>query len=399
MRRAHRKSRYGCRECKQRHIKCDESRPCCVNCSTLGRRCSYLTTAVSTSKPPLGRHPPGSSPESAPSSSLPSPRSEAGPVISLSPQQQLTGQVFSLQHLELLHHFETDMAEAMAVGEPLVNSDFLKVTVRQAFSTPYLLDQLLALSAAHMSVLRPDRQQFYRDQATQLQTRALGSFNAVRAEVSDDNCLGMFLFSTFLGHHAIFEIHSSRGDLQTLLDKFVVCLGLHRGIRAIAGQAWPMIQAQIQPLTSAGFGIDPAVFSGDNGTVVNECAGLMELLSAAELSSSSIQACRQAAKALQSALHIQRTPGASPSRRVNAALAWPVLVPVDFVNLLDQRCPEALVILAFYAVLLHNARDYWAFGDTGEILLRSITDHLGPYWAKWLAWPNEVLGIMAEART
>lgn len=41
-RRGHKKSRNGCLECKRRHMKCDETRPQCANCTTVHRACQYL---------------------------------------------------------------------------------------------------------------------------------------------------------------------------------------------------------------------------------------------------------------------------------------------------------------------------------------------------------------------
>ncbi|KAK1237290.1 hypothetical protein MKX08_002915 [Trichoderma sp. CBMAI-0020] len=40
-RRHHTRSRNGCRECKQRHIRCDEQKPYCTNCLVHGRGCHY----------------------------------------------------------------------------------------------------------------------------------------------------------------------------------------------------------------------------------------------------------------------------------------------------------------------------------------------------------------------
>ncbi|KAI1748036.1 hypothetical protein F4782DRAFT_518919 [Xylaria castorea] len=40
-RRSARKSRYGCQECKQRHVKCDETRPSCANCLIRKSPCSF----------------------------------------------------------------------------------------------------------------------------------------------------------------------------------------------------------------------------------------------------------------------------------------------------------------------------------------------------------------------
>jgi len=38
---SHRKSRQGCRNCKLRKIKCDESRPSCAKCQNYGILCNY----------------------------------------------------------------------------------------------------------------------------------------------------------------------------------------------------------------------------------------------------------------------------------------------------------------------------------------------------------------------
>ncbi|KKK22566.1 hypothetical protein ARAM_007029 [Aspergillus rambellii] len=40
-RRPHRKSRAGCAKCKQRRVKCDETRPHCRKCQKLGIDCTY----------------------------------------------------------------------------------------------------------------------------------------------------------------------------------------------------------------------------------------------------------------------------------------------------------------------------------------------------------------------
>ena len=40
-RKAHRKSRTGCQICKQRHVRCDETLPRCLNCIKGNRLCSY----------------------------------------------------------------------------------------------------------------------------------------------------------------------------------------------------------------------------------------------------------------------------------------------------------------------------------------------------------------------
>ncbi|KAH6693350.1 hypothetical protein BKA61DRAFT_499294 [Leptodontidium sp. MPI-SDFR-AT-0119] len=44
-RKAHRKSRGGCRNCKLRRVKCDESKPSCTQCTSYGVTCNYHTSS------------------------------------------------------------------------------------------------------------------------------------------------------------------------------------------------------------------------------------------------------------------------------------------------------------------------------------------------------------------
>ncbi|RGP79253.1 hypothetical protein FLONG3_2689 [Fusarium longipes] len=47
-RKAHKKSRLGCKNCKLRSVKCDESRPSCKRCKTSGFVCSFTQTSPSS---------------------------------------------------------------------------------------------------------------------------------------------------------------------------------------------------------------------------------------------------------------------------------------------------------------------------------------------------------------
>ncbi|EHK49339.1 hypothetical protein TRIATDRAFT_297937 [Trichoderma atroviride IMI 206040] len=68
-----------------------------------------------------------------------------------------------------------------------------------------------------------------------------------------------------------------------------------------------------------------------------------------------------------------------------------MLVSARFGDMVRSRIPEALVILSFYAVLLHRHRSFWVFGDSGRFLIQSISTYLGTKWEQWLLWPNSQL--------
>ncbi|KAK4041123.1 hypothetical protein C8A01DRAFT_15091 [Parachaetomium inaequale] len=406
MRRAHRKSRYGCKVCKQRHIKCDERRPACSNCMVGQRQCSYLLhgpTLQSQSQSPSPGHltttsstgPPTPVPFPLTPSPKPGPLLEnSGATPRPSTEPCLLGEGYSLMHLELFHHFNHKLHLALPGVAP-----FLELALGEAFGTPYLMDELLALAAAHKSTLASNEHDAsaYRTDATQLQTRALSRLNAAQPDVSDENCLALFFFSAFLGQHVLFDVFCPpRPDLSVVLDKFTHCLSLHRGIRTIAWRMLPWVSEQLQSTLKLapedlgmGTGSGAAGTPGSGGQVGTECAALLELLrTKTQLPGPASQACRDAVDTLQQMFDSAR---ADTNRRFVVIQEWPVRVAASYVDLLDQRRPEALVILAYYGVLLLQARDYWAVGDAGSYLIRSVSKHLGTYWADWLKWPNTIL--------
>ena len=77
---------------------------------------------------------------------------------------------------------------------------------------------------------------------------------------------------------------------------------------------------------------------------------------------------------------------------INKILQWPVRVPSRYIDLVEQRRPEALVILSHYAAMIHEAPYYWVLGEgSGRYIIESIGKQLGPFWLEWLAWPFEAL--------
>jgi hypothetical protein len=263
---------------------------------------------------------------------------------------------------------------------------------KSAISEPYLMDELLAVSALHLSTLTSDavEKKRYHHQAAQLQTRALTVFNTTRPAVGDENCIAMFLFSGILGLHALFDSASFRLDYAEFLDRFIQFLSLHRGIRTITRQSWHILSQtelrhivnQISDLESQ----DPQF--AESGT---ECDALMAQVEASgdNLGPTAYSACQEAVGWLQWLSRQRR--GLPSSVQTHVVMAWPVLISFEFLQMLRQRRPEALVILAHWAVFLHYHRDFWVFGDSGRFLLESTRKYLGTYWDDWMAWPMEVL--------
>lgn len=249
--------------------------------------------------------------------------------------------------------------------------------------------EILAIAASHLSQLHPTQQKHYQDASTDLQTKALSLFNIDPLDVHAGNCISKFLFSSFLGIHVFFNTISTSSNDADLLDKFIAYLDIHRGVRAITATSWQMLkETELEPiLQAAETNIQP------RAEEYRECDRLTALLDSSDLSSPYLEECRNALEHLRGLFGSKQCQ--RDSQELDFVFAWPVIISGEYTKLLLKRQPEALIILAYYAVLLHARRRVWVIGDAGRALIESITMHLGTYWKQWLAWPNEMLNMHA----
>lgn len=76
------------------------------------------------------------------------------------------------------------------------------------------------------------------------------------------------------------------------------------------------------------------------------------------------------------------------------AFCWTFRVPSEFLELLEERQPFALTVLAHYAVVLHNLKDSWWMGDWGTRILSAIGDQLDPDWRALIGWAVDATGCL-----
>lgn len=434
-RRPHRNSKQGCMECKARHIKCDELRPSCVNCSTSERQCSYphhgsrsrspksvlsqraidahlkseqnctivkarhvncekLTSSCADcntperqcSYPHHGSHSPN------PSVLVPRATEETS---GKSPCVLRVDTRFTLFHLTCLHHADMHMHDYMALqgsGQPII-----EIALRVAETAPFLLDQVLALSALDLSGKEWPANIAYRHEASELQIRALGLFNESKEGISDTNRLALFLFASLLGIHVLREtlVNHSQGPLATFIEEFLRYLRLHRGVRTfINEQSWDQIlQSELRSLLH----LSHLTTIIDNQTPGKETLKFKAFLGTYDSGSKTSNACQSALRWIQWMLDLAKQDLSSESLGIHATMAWPLVVPDDYIHALNQHRPEALAVLAYYAHTLYRYRSFWVFGDSGSSLLCSISNSIGTFWLRQLDLPvQEALGSLSS---
>jgi hypothetical protein len=298
----------------------------------------------------------------------------------------------NLNHMELLIHVtqDSDMFNLGAAVENYYTSG-LALGLKEAAKAPYLMHELLAFSAQHLAFLHPERSTHYLHQAMSLQTRAISLFNSTWTEVNESNCVGILLFSSVLGHHLLAETLGKRdpGGLDAFIAHYVQCIEMHRGIYTIAKSAWPLLmESELEPILSMSVGFT------SRKPIGSDCQLVQELVdSSVDLSEAEKDATRVAIQYLQVGFDAAAAEEELYHHRHQMIYSWTMLVPPEVTGMLVRKQPEALILLAYYAVLLHSGKRLWQAGNAGAYVFDLITTHLGPEWDPWMQYPqNKIIG-------
>ncbi|KAL6707456.1 hypothetical protein ACN47E_004026 [Coniothyrium glycines] len=155
-RRSHTKSRKGCKTCKRRHIRCDETFPQCRNCTKHQVRCDYMDspTAMMPDSPGQSPHQPNLlwTPEIETTIEL---WRQTGdfpfPELRVYPQPQW--QTLSRIDLRLIHHLSSISNEMFRnrTSRSTLWTDMMPMFLSVAAAHPFVMHSILAFSASHLA--------------------------------------------------------------------------------------------------------------------------------------------------------------------------------------------------------------------------------------------------------
>ena len=160
----------------------------------------------------------------------------------------IVGADFTATHMHIFYHATSSIASQMAIEGD--ESSMVKVALDNAFTAPYVLEQMLALSALHYSTTAASSRHLYVQQATELQTRALTRFNKAQGQQSPSIGICSLLFVSLLGIRLLHDTVAVHYDsIGHFVSDFVACMHIHRGVRYVAKLHWPEIrQSGLEPL-------------------------------------------------------------------------------------------------------------------------------------------------------
>lgn len=302
-------------------------------------------------------------------------------------------ETLGLRDLELMMHWCTTTYRSMArdqAAERLWQTVIPQLSLR----FPSLRHGLLALAALQIAgtSTRPDRKWRYLVSAREHQSQALQGVHLENtSELTDAECNAHFalcgVLMVFPFAYCLVDDGIEGDDEQPeVLDEFLEVFQLTR---------W-LVGAMVLSVERVGCGELYSLVRPDE--IRPRMPNMSRLVVQSLRRQNEIETLRdpnhekvtysEAIEFLSSSLE-QLMNGGEPK---DFAFCWCFHVPVRFPELVAERKPFALVILAHYAVVLHHLRDSWWMGDWGIRILKQVVDELDAEWRELIRWPADAIG-------
>ncbi|KAF2678065.1 hypothetical protein K458DRAFT_318100 [Lentithecium fluviatile CBS 122367] len=423
LRRTHQKTKLGCSTCKRRRVKCDLSRPDCKNCTRRGVECGFRnfdpaprsftsTNGQAVSSASLSLQPYASPPQSPP------------PPVFLESILDDFPEILRPRFKQLLHHFATETSATISHNGS-AQAAWCAAIPQFTASHQFVLKGMFAVTALHLSrniTVEKEREHFHHIAAAQMNT-GLIRYRETIGNVTAENAEALFLYSvtatsfTLLASadecHELLQSISSENQAQTqrlaaiaglvhAITKVLCCL---RGVRVILVPCWHLIANGIlSPLVKRDWWPHPIPTSPQAVEEDKKLRNIERLwMQPGRRYEYWFDILIQALKKLREDFALVSLLGAGNSNGPNqensisfdwsSVLTWPIGAPPEFTNLLEQRKPEAWIILAHYAILPAKAGQIWWIKDLAPNIVSTAALVLGEGMWKWINWPASTVGV------
>jgi hypothetical protein len=295
-------------------------------------------------------------------------------------------------------HYTTVTYKTMVFSEN-TEATFQQHMPQEALAYPFFLRQVLAFSGYHLAHLYPERRQFYLLQASKhINSSIRGIREALSEEVTSRNCHALYGTTTFIVVNKFaafpdcddFRSHGCSQPVQSLMEIFSLVNGMEAvlnspGARDLANGPLKELFCETTDVHTT-------------SQLLRDLSGRLPELARRISSDFMEDQCRaaltSAVESITSCVNdsLRELNKASPPE-LRIIFWWPMTVSRDFLDLAVSGHPLALVILAYYDILLYwGESEYWFFEDWAENLIIAIVDKVrGSMWEDLLSWPVEVI--------
>ncbi|RDL40810.1 uncharacterized protein BP5553_00789 [Venustampulla echinocandica] len=300
--------------------------------------------------------------------------------------------------LELLHFWMTQSVVDFG-GRAEITTLFQTTIVQIAFEYDFLMHAMLSLAACHLSHTRPQKSSMYRYASDRHAAIGLSLSQPHILNLDETNCHACFAFSTITFAHAwasqdrtkpstlFFTPSQADEEADTLQIKWVK---LHRGTHSILGSVSPTLRnGPLKPLFTPWGRVDP----NRPNLLQDEDKKWIDDLSEAWSSSMMSEAQKAVMPAALDTIRrvFSMLTYCEEVDKTSCIMSWFSRVSDEFLEMLENKVPEALLLVAYLSVALKRIgylRQWWLDG-MAENLLGTILNELGEGWERWTSWPIE----------
>ncbi|KAI6780571.1 uncharacterized protein J7T54_000211 [Emericellopsis cladophorae] len=318
--------------------------------------------------------------------------------------------MFNDTHLELLHHFTTVTYNTLTAHPTL--KVMWRITVPQlGLKHPFLMRSIFAIASLNLAVLRPQRRSFYVDVSREEHSAALAMAVPLISNATEDNASALFAFS-MLAVIYILAAPREPGDHWLLVSKggLTDWLALIQGTRSVStiyqehlskGPVSPLFtvsHAHVKNAEEKGQALPAWKGSSEYRQMmllrqlirgrVEDAQRLSQYETLLDLLEQSF-----AANMASPISYCQETLSDDREQVATSHIFSFLYRSLEIMQgPLQAREPEALVIFAYYCVLLHNLESYWWIQTLPRDIMEEIWGALNYEYRYWIQWPAEQLG-------
>ena len=291
-----------------------------------------------------------------------------------------------MKNLELLHHFTTATYATLSMDEDL-REIWRLVVPRIAFSYEFVMHAVLAMSALHLSVLKPTDKS-YSLTAAGHHVKALGSLRTAFPAQHPRHAEAIYAASSLTARY-VYACPPVVGDN---LPKAPSCIPALRGVTAVIYRCWKWVSEGDLSLLLLRKKVDENRYAGEDTEFPSSLFDLSRRGAPGELDPEELEddhvlgVYSEATEALK--LSWDQFWEFDP--REAATFKWPCTASDDFVRFLGDQRPRALVLLAHHCAMVELLDDrFWWAKDGGMKEITRIQGVLEEKWKHWLDWPIE----------
>lgn len=287
-----------------------------------------------------------------------------------------------------MYHCTTD-SSYLGVREKVVHlwHDYVP---QQALKHPFLMHGLLAFAALHLAYLRPTSSSKYLQLCDKHQSIALRKFRSILSSPTDPELLdallalaATFSLSSMARSCALSETVTM--DMDAVAELFLLTRGIATVIRLsrkhiMQGPLTEMLQVYTYPKGTQ-FRLPT--------TVAARFEALRRMLTSYGLDEDELKHCQSALTELEEIYKNIAYLAPTTNIETDVLSRWQVLVPIEYIRLIQAHNPPALVILAYYAAAITAIRTAWYTQNWADYALRGISQVLDSSMREWIEWPMQ----------